>query len=160
MKNDTVLVGIAEGKVIHRPGILVSYALGSCVGICLYDRISGIAGMAHIMLPYRDEAMEQENRYKFADSGTEELLKRMLAEGAVRNRITAKIAGGARMFPGNDASEGVGERNVKAVRNTLERQGIFLTAEDTGKNYGRTIRFDAETGSLEIRTAKRQATVI
>jgi len=160
MRNDTVLVGIAEGKVIRKPGILVSYALGSCIGICLWDRGAGVAGMVHILLPSRRDSLDQTNPCKFADSGTGFLLESMIRAGAYQGRITAKIAGGARMFPANGASEAVGERNIKAARKSLEQLGIPLLAEDTGKDYGRTIRFDAETGQLEIKTVKRRTIVI
>ena len=64
MNSNPVIVGIAQGAVVAKPRELVSYALGSCVGVCLYDRNSNIAGMAHILLPSYKDARDQTNPYK------------------------------------------------------------------------------------------------
>lgn len=154
MKNNPDIVGIAQGGVVKSPGELITYALGSCVGICLYDRKNKIAGMAHILLPSRQDALDQTNLYKFADTGCERLLSAMLKEGADLRSITAKIAGGATMFGGNSGRESIGTRNVKAVRAALMQLGIGLTAEDTGKDYGRTVALDAASGAVTVRSVK------
>ncbi|RGY96836.1 chemotaxis protein CheD [Clostridium sp. AM58-1XD] len=160
MKTEFVQVGIGEGKVVRRPVGLVSYALGSCVGICLYDRMNGVAGMAHIMLPSRKVTMDPINPYKFADSGIQYLAKDMLRAGACRPNLFAKIAGGAQMFPANGNAETIGERNIKAVKEVLNEMGIRIVAEDTGKDYGRTIRFYSVSGELEIKSVKHGMNVI
>lgn len=160
MNNKPVQVGIAEGKVVVKPGKLISYALGSCVGICLYDSKAGVAGMVHILLPERRASVRQENPYKFADSGVEVLVLMMEETGAERKRMTAKIAGGAKMFAANGLAESVGERNIKAAREVLVRLRIPVVAEDTGKDYGRTICFDSGNGRLEVRSANNRKTQI
>lgn len=156
MKDEQVIVGIAEGRVAVSPQILVTYALGSCVGICLFDSVKRVAGMAHILLPNRALSLEQRNPYKFADSGIESLLAAMEREGARRSRISAKIAGGARMFQTNGSSEGIGEKNIRAVKVSLKQLGIRIVAEDTGENYGRTVYFYSETGMLKISSVKQK----
>ena len=98
MKPDRQVVGIAEGRVTRGDGELATYALGSCIGVCLYDRPRHIAGLVHILLPSRALAVERTNPYKFADSGIEELIRTMERLGAVRAAITAKLVGGAQMF--------------------------------------------------------------
>ena len=108
MKNSPVIVGIAQAGVAKRPRELITYALGSCVSICLFDRKNYIAGMAHILLPHQEDAIDRQNPYKFADRGCEELLRAMTACGAGREYITAKLAGGARMFTTSNTSEGIG----------------------------------------------------
>ncbi len=160
MKAELIQVGIGEGKVAAKPNMLVSYALGSCVGICLYDSMSGLAGLVHVLLPSQSSSLERRNPYKFADSGIMCLIEDMVQAGASRSRLTAKIAGGARMFPENGASESVGVRNVRAVKAALARAGIRITAEDTGKNYGRTIYFNPATGELAIKTVKDTTKII
>ncbi|MGO0862246.1 chemotaxis protein CheD, partial [Clostridioides difficile] len=72
-----VVVNIADMKIVYKPNILVTYALGSCVGVCLIDKIAGIGGMLHVMLPYSKDAINIENKYKFADTGINELIKSM-----------------------------------------------------------------------------------
>lgn len=154
MSLNSVIVGIAQGAVACRTQELTTYALGSCVGVCLYDRKNRIAGMAHIMLPRRGEVSESKNPYKFADSGCHLLLLQMERMGAEKAFITAKIAGGARMFEIPDNTEGIGERNIRAVRESLRRLGVRIIAEDTGENFGRTITFHASTGELTVKTVQ------
>ena len=81
---EKIVVGISEGKTARPGQILISYALGSCVGICLYDVKNRIAGMAHIILPDRSYAVGQENGYKFATDGSRKLIEEMCRQGAHR----------------------------------------------------------------------------
>lgn len=157
---DKLIVGIAEGKVAVGSQVLVSYALGSCVGICLYDRQARIAGMAHVILPGRDFSANKSNPYKFADEGVRELVQEMERRGARASGLVAKIAGGARMFETTKNTMDIGERNVEAVKRSLARAGIRLMAQDTGKNYGRTIYFYAESGKLKISTVRHADIVL
>lgn len=145
------MVGIADGKTVKHPGKLVTYALGSCVGICLYDPLAKVAGMVHILLPYQKEAVNAKNSYKFADAGVLLLIREMEKMGALRSRMTAKLAGGAEMFQYAGAGTKIGMRNVQAAKEALRQAGIKISAEDTGENHGRTIWFSAETGELEVR---------
>lgn len=144
-------MGIADGKTVKNSGKLVSYALGSCVGICLYDPLVKIAGMAHILLPYQSDAVNQNNVYKFADTGVLSLIQEMESLGGQRSRMTAKLAGGAEMFQHAGAHMKIGKRNINAAKEALCRAGIPIAAEDTGAHHGRTICFSAETGELEVK---------
>lgn len=160
MKNSPVIVGIAQAGIAEKPDELITYALGSCVSVCLFDRKHYIAGMAHILLPNQNDAVDRRNPYKFADSGCSELLKAMLLRGAGREYLTAKLAGGARMFQTSGASEGIGARNVAAVREALRLLGIRIIAEDTGKDYGRTVILNSETGQVTVKSVKYGVNVI
>lgn len=157
---DRLIVGIADGKVATGNQVLVSYALGSCVGICLYDSREHIAGMAHIILPGREYASNRDNVYKFADEGIRELIRQMAEQGAVAARLVAKIAGGARMFGPAVGTPDIGAKNVEAVTCCLRQEGIRLAGQDTGKNYGRTISFFAENGRLQISTVRHADVVL
>lgn len=160
MNGNPVIVGIAQGAVVTKPQELVSYALGSCVGVCLYDRKKKIAGMAHILLPSYRDALDRANPYKFADTGCARLLMEMEKAGAARHAVTAKIVGGAKMFRTDGKTEGIGERNVKAVREALEALGISLIAEDTGADYGRTVTFAPESGMVTVKSVRHGINVI
>ena len=151
---EVVKIGMADLNVVKSPGILTTLGLGSCVGIALYDKNSNVAGLAHIMLPSSKEIKNNSNTAKFADTGIELLLKKMLALGANKRSIVAKIAGGAQMFSFNSTNNilKVGERNVKATKEKLKELNIPILAEDTGGNYGRTIELNSEDGSLLIKT--------
>ena len=92
-----LIVGIADMKMAKDSGMLVTYALGSCIGICLYDPLKKLGAMVHVMLPLNMET-GRTNTMKSADLGIRETLRMMESRGAMRSRITAKIAGGAKMF--------------------------------------------------------------
>jgi chemotaxis protein CheD len=147
-----VVVGISDMNVTTKPGVLVTYALGSCVGICLYDRAYGISGLSHILLPDSSMCPNDKNVMKFADTAVKALLEKMERVGASRLRITAKIAGGARLF-GGDGGIQIGDRNVAAVKEQLSRFRIPLVAEDTGLDYGRTLEFHSQDGVVHVKTA-------
>jgi len=149
-----IVVGISDLNVTVTDGVLVSYALGSCVGICLYDAVIKAAGLAHIMLPSIIGFKQDANIMKFADTATVELLRRMENLGAKRGRMVAKIAGGAQMFSkqGLTDTAQIGNRNISAAKEALNTLNIKLIAEDTGLNYGRTIELYAQTGILKIKS--------
>lgn len=156
--NQTIIVGISDLNIVKAPDVLVTYALGSCVGICLYDPVVKVAGLSHIMLPSSKQiASASDQVYKFADTAIEELLKKMERLGARSIRIRAKIAGGAQMFScaGNSSLANIGQRNVVAVKTELARLRIPIIAEDCGKNYGRTLFLSAEDGSMRIKSVNR-----
>ena len=150
---DKLVVGIADMKMASREGMLITYALGSCIGICLYDPVLRLAALVHVMLPLNMET-GRKSPLKYADSGIRETLKQMEARGAKRSRITAKIAGAARMFdvPGNGSLGNIGQRNIESVHMTLKREGIKLLKEDVGGSVARTLLFDAATGQACVRS--------
>ncbi len=152
-----ITIGIADMNVAKPPDILVTFALGSCVGICLYDQVAKVAGLSHILLPSSAQIAGNKTPMKFADTAIPMLMVKMQAKGARPNQLKAKIAGGAQMFAssGNASIANVGARNIAAVKETLQRLRIPIVAEDTGANYGRTQYFDAETFTMIIRSPKR-----
>lgn len=157
---EKVIVGIAEGKLAGCGQSLLSYALGSCVGVCLYDRSTKKAGLVHIILPGSSYSVERANPYKFADTGIRRLIQDMEDAGASRRFLTAKIAGGAKMFSTQSVQWEIGSKNVEAVKAMLQKERIPVIASDTGKNYGRTIQFYADDGRLEVRTVKHETIVL
>lgn len=156
-----ITVGISDLNTARPPDALATYALGSCVGICFYDSEAKVAGLAHIMLPWSKEAVSEKfNPRTYADTGITELLNKMLKEGAKRENITAKIAGGAQMFALTNKTFNIGERNVSAVKKILAAYKISVVAEQTGENFGRTVFFHADTGEMEIRSATRKTIIL
>ncbi|MGI6548887.1 MAG: chemotaxis protein CheD [Syntrophomonadales bacterium] len=146
-------VGMADLKVARTPDKLMTAGLGSCIGICLFDRVAKVGGMAHIMLPSSKQSRSSQNRAKFADTAIEDLIDEMEKVGASPKRLTAKIAGGAQMFNiGNSEIMRIGERNARAVIEVLGQKNVRILAQDTGGNFGRTIIFDSDSGELLIRT--------
>lgn len=155
----TITVGIADLNVVKAPDILVTYALGSCVGICLYDSMAKVAGLSHIMLPSSVQMsnVAASQPMKFADTAIPMLVQQMERQGAMRRRLTAKIAGGAQMFAAMSTSAiaNIGERNTMAVKAALNALHIPIVAEDCGKNYGRTQYFGAADGVMLIKSVTK-----
>lgn len=153
-----IKVGMADMNICSAPDSIVTLGLGSCVGVVLWDPQRKVCGMVHVMLPDSSAISQNSNRAKFADTGIEDLLGKVIALGGRKDRIVAKIAGGAQMFSINKASPAVrvGERNVEAVIKTLDRLGIKLIAQDTGENYGRTVMFYPETGEYKIKAIGKE----
>lgn len=151
---DLIKVGMADYKVGRAPAVVISYGLGSCIGVSLYDPQAKVGGLLHIMLPDSKQSRSSENPAKFADTGLPLMLRDVLALGASRSRLVAKMAGGAQMFAFAKATDimRVGDRNAEAVRDLLKSLNIRLLAEDTGSNYGRTVQIDLETGIYTVKT--------
>ncbi len=148
-----IKVGMADLKACKAPDALTTLGLGSCVGVALYDPVTKVSGLLHCMLPDSTQIKNNSNRAKFADTGIDELIQQMVALGAVKSRLVAKIAGGAQMFAMSSANEAlrVGERNALAAKKKLKEYNIRLLAEDCGKNYGRTVEFYSESGDYLIK---------
>lgn len=151
--SNLIVVGMADMQTANNGETLVTYGLGSCVGICLYDAMTRVGGMAHIMLPSRS-MIEDRNLAKYADTAIPELFRRMCVIGARKVGVVAKIAGGAHMFCGTTNTDviKVGQRNVEKTLELLRKLGIPIRAEDTAGTYGRTILLDTANGSLLIKT--------
>ena len=160
--SEIIKVGMADLKVVKSPDGVTTLGLGSCVGIAVRDPVTKIGGLAHIMLPDSTAIRNNANIPKFADTGIEELVKQIVALGASRTRLVAKIAGGAQMFSFSSKSDmiRVGERNVAACKKKLAEMKIPILAEDTGDSYGRTVIFYPETGDFVIRAVGKSETVI
>lgn len=156
--SETIKVGMADLKICKSPDAVTTLGLGSCVGIALRDPQTKIGGLAHIMLPDSKQIKDNSNIPKFADTGIEELVRQMVAAGAAKSRLQAKIAGGAQMFSFQNKSNllRVGERNVEATKAKLAELGIPILAQDTGDNYGRTVIFFPENGDFIIRAVGRE----
>lgn len=159
---NVIKVGMADLNVCKAPDSLTTLGLGSCIGLTLYDPVAKVGGMVHYMLPDSTKVSNNANKAKFADTGIEELLKKVVAAGASRTRLVAKIAGGAKMFEVSGLSDvgNIGARNAEAARAILKSYGIRLVSEDTGLNYGRTVELRCETGEFYIKSVGKQIKII
>lgn len=159
---EIIKVGMADLKVVKSPDGVTTLGLGSCVGVAIRDPGTKIGGLAHIMLPDSSAIRNNTNIPKFADTGIEELVRQMVAAGANRGRLVAKIAGGAQMFSFSSKNDmiRVGDRNVEACKKKLAEMKIPILAQDTGDSYGRTVVFYPETGEFVIRAVGKSQMVI
>lgn len=147
---DQILVGMGDCKISDRGSVLATYALGSCVGLALYDASARVGGLLHFMLP--DSAIEGgpiSNPYKYADTGIPCLIEGMRARGAQPRRMLARAAGGASMVGGRDLFE-IGKRNYLALRRILWKSGILLHAEAMGGRNFRSLKLEVASGRLWV----------
>ena len=157
-----IQVGIAELKVSGQPDRLITMGLGSCIGLTLYDPVTRIGGLLHIMLPDSTLFNNVTKPAKFADLGIPMLIAEIRRRGGRINNLQAKMAGGAQMFSGANEKFmlNIGERNIVTTRLTLKGLGIRIQAEEVGGNRGRTIILDTSNGQVHIRTVGTQVKVI
>ena len=154
--SEKITVGIADMKLAKGSGILITYALGSCIGLCFHDPRIKLGALLHVMLPLNMET-GRKNPLKYADTGIRETLRQMEAQGASRSRITVKIAGGAKMFEVNGGNLGnIGQRNIESVHTILRKEGIRLLGEYVGGSVARTMLFDVDSGQSCIRSYGKQ----
>lgn len=146
-------VGISEWKASPAPHRLITLGLGSCVGIVLYDCVTRIGGLSHIMLPDSTQFKNNGKKGKFPDTAIPLLVEDMVALGAKRSNIKAKIAGGAQMFSTSEKKviSDIGPRNVEGTIEVLKKMGISLLASDVGGSKGRTVTLDTEAGIVWVR---------
>lgn len=156
---ERIKVGIAEYEVTTDSADLTTSGLGSCIGVALYDTATGAAGLVHVMLPSSEE-IEDGNAAKFADSGTELLVEELRRVGANPDTLEAKIAGGSDMLDFSESGSGIGVRNVEQVRETLEEHDIPIVGEDVGGDRGRSLRLEADSGDLVVKSANETATTL
>lgn len=151
---EVITIGISEFRVARAPGIIITYGLGSCVGIAIHDPAARIGALAHTLLPAVPEGMTLPLKSaKFTDMAVDLMVEELLKSGCAADRLVAKLAGGASMFdPFYHTFRGdIGRRNVETAHNALARHGIAVAAEDTGADYGRTVEFHTATGEMVIR---------
>jgi chemotaxis protein CheD len=149
---DGIIVGVGEYAVAARPQTLITQALGSCVGVCLWDPRLRIGGMAHVMLPSAPASGYSGRPHRFADLAIPAMVEKLAAMGAKPRGLVAKIAGGSAMFKGDSGIDTIGGRNVEAVRTQLDNYGIKVKAADTGVSHARTIELMLDTGVLLVRS--------
>lgn len=147
-------VGISEMKVSKNPGdTLVTYSLGSCIGVALFDPDAGVGGLIHCMLPLSrlDPTKAQQNPQMFTDTGVPALIQSLLDKGGTRKRMIAKVAGAASPLNDNGMFK-IGERNYTVLRKVLWKNEILIAAEDVGGTIARTMTLCISNGKTTIRS--------
>ena len=151
-------IGISGMKVASEPDdTLITYSLGSCVGLSLFDPVTSIGGLIHCMLPLSkiDKDRAARSPYMFVDTGVPLLIREMLAKGAAKKRLVAKVAGAAQLMDSNNVFR-IGERNKVVLRKLLWKNNILIAAEETGGNIPRTMTLYLADGRTTLRNAGQE----
>ncbi len=152
------VVGVADMKIVRdRHDVVVTHALGSCLGISIYDPGACVGGIFHVMLPAAsvnpDKAQTQP--YMFVDTGTPLFFREAYAAGAVKGRLVVKVAGGAALV-GADDFFAIGKRNFVALRKLFWQNGILIAGEDVGGNISRTMYLEMATGRTWLQSSGKE----
>jgi chemotaxis protein CheD len=149
-----VVIGVADCHVTgDTSSVLVTYALGSCVGVSIYDPVARVGGLLHFMLPtvLTGAAGDGKNPYMFADSGIPMLFHEAYEKGALKSRLRVRVAGGAQIMDDTGVFN-IGQRNCLAMRKIFWKAGVMVHAEETGGTTARTMRFDLASGRIFLRS--------
>jgi chemotaxis protein CheD len=150
------VVGVADMRISASPeDSLVTYALGSCLGVAIHDPIAHVGGLFHVMLPLStiDPSKAAENPFMFVDTGLPRLFRESYMAGAKKERLVVKVAGGARANGNGDEDYfGIGKRNLIMLRQLLWKNGVLIKSLDVAGNISRTMSLDIGTGVVLIRS--------
>lgn len=149
---DLVEVGVGRIALAEHPKRLLTPALGSCVGVALYDPVAHRGALAHIMLPKPVEAGFEGLPERFAEYAVPKMVAEMETAGSRRSHIVAKMAGGSAMFRADSVLASIGERNAAEARRQLGLFRIPVLAEDIGGSHARTVELYLDTGAFIVRS--------
>lgn len=153
MTKTKITVNVSDAKVSSNPAdMLITYSLGSCIAVCLYDSALKIGGMLHYQLPdsKMDSSRAGQKPLMYADTGMQMLMRKLLSLGVTKKRLQVKIAGGAKMANGPLGFD-IGKRNHLAIRKILWKNGMFIDAEDIGGCLPRNMYLDLEDGTCIVK---------
>ena len=153
----TQVVGVADMKTGTGGQVLVTHALGSCLGLMIYDPVAKVGGLLHAMLPIAKINPEKAatNPSMFVDTGVPGLFQAVYSLGGQKDRLIVKAAGCARPLNAGEMFR-IGERNYVMLKKLLWKTNILISAEDIGGTAGRTVRFDLDTGRITIRSGAEE----
>ena len=155
--DNTLVVGISDMKLSRNPGdVIVTYSLGSCLGVAIYDPKARIGGMVHCLLPSAAAAREKAraNPFMFVTTGVAMTVRRLVDLGANKARLVFKVAGGANMR--KDRLFDTGLRNYDALVTLMERNNRRLDAVDVGGTIPRTLFLYLDTGRVVVRSMGKE----
>jgi chemotaxis protein CheD len=143
-------------KIASQAGdLIITYALGSCLGIAIHDPVACVGGLLHVMLPLSaiDPPKAKENPFMFVDTGVPRLFLDCYKEGARKERLIVKVAGGANVNENvRDDYFQIGKRNFVMLRNLLWKNGVLLRAHDVAGTVSRTMTLEIGSGEVTIRS--------
>lgn len=154
-----IIVDIADGRVsCCSDDVLVTYSLGSCLGVAIYDPEVRVGGMIHCMLPLSsaDPHKAEVRPYMFVDKGMMQLLSQLFQKGVARDRAIVKVAGCARILDNSNLFR-IGERNFTVLRKVLWKNGLMIKGEAIGGSVSRTMRLEIGSGRCMVRSAGKES---
>lgn len=155
----TVVVDIADLAVSKDPNAtLITYSLGSCIGVSIWDPVARVGGLLHYMLPDSQLSPDKAraNPAMFCDTGIPKLFRAAYELGAVKNRLIVKVAGGSQLLDDNGTFN-IGKRNYLALRKIFWKNGVMIKAENVGGSASRTLKLHVGEGIVTIKSRNQEA---
>lgn len=152
-------VGMADMKIASVGGdVIVTHALGSCLGVAVYDPVATVGGLLHVMMPQGSINPEkaQANPFMFVDSGVPVFFQQLYSAGADKTRCVVTVAGGSNINGGDNDRFAIGKRNYLMLRKLFWKNGILIKTEDVGGTEPRTMYLEIGTGRIWLNTAGRE----
>lgn len=149
----TIIVGIADLAVSNNPAAtLATYALGSCLGVAIYDPVVKAGGLLHLMLPDSaiDTAKAAQQPSMFVDTGVPALFRAAYQLGAEKHRLIISLAGGAQIMDDGGLFN-LGARNYEALTRLFNEHRLRIRAEQVGGLVNRTMRLSLATGEVRLK---------
>lgn len=149
-----IIVGVADMRYSDQEeDLIITYSLGSCIGLTLFDSEKRIGGLVHCMLPLSKSNLEKAsvNPYMFIDSGVSAFLKILFDMGAQRKSLVAKVAGGAQIMDDKGLFN-IGERNNTVVKKMLWKNNILISGEEVGGGIPRTLSLELSSGRTFLKS--------
>jgi chemotaxis protein CheD len=153
-----VVVDIADLAVSNDPAeLLITYSLGSCIGVVVHDPAAHVGGMLHYMLPDSQLSPEKArlSPAMFCDTGVPKLFRAAYELGAAKQRLVVKVAGGAQLLDDNGTFN-IGKRNYLALRKIFWKNGVLIASENVGGSLSRTVRLDVGTGAVTVKSRNQE----
>ncbi|MBC7357757.1 MAG: chemotaxis protein CheD [Desulfacinum sp.] len=150
-----VVVGVGDMAVSNRPeDTIITYSLGSCIAVVIYDPKVKVGGMLHYMLPESstDPLKARTKPAMFADTGIPMLFKESYKFGATKKSLIVKVVGGAQILDENGVFN-IGKKNYMMLRKIFWKNNILIAAEHVGGNVNRTVRLELETGRVVLKVS-------
>ena len=150
------IVGVGDMKLSKEAGdLLVTHALGSCLGVAVHDPVAGVGGLLHVMLPQSSINPEkaEANPFMFVDSGVPTFFHQLYAAGAAKPRCVVMVAGGGNVQGGDCDRFAIGKRNYLMLRKMLWKNGVLIKAADVGGSAPRTMYLEIGSGRTWLSTA-------
>ena len=150
-----VIVGVSDMKVSNDPeAVLVTYSLGSCIGVTIYDAVAKVGGLLHYLLPESKLSPEKavKNPYMFADTGIPALFKAAYELGAKKQRMKVIVAGGSQVMD-QAGFFNIGKRNDIALRKMFHKNNVLIDYRDVGGIVNRTVKLEVTTGHAWIKVS-------
>ncbi len=154
----TIVVDIADMAVsANADDTLITYSLGSCIGLAIWDPVAHVGGMLHYMLPESQLAPDKarSNPAMFCDTGVPKLFRAAYELGAVKSRLIVKVAGGSQLLDDNGTFN-IGKRNYLALRKIFWKNGVMINGESVGGSLSRTLKLEVRTGNVSVRSRNQE----